>query len=688
MIHLLLAIHNHQPVGNFEHIFEKAFKECYWPLINTIAEFPKVKVSLHHSGPLLDWAKEREPKYIGALVKMIKSGQVEPLGGGYYEPILAVIPPVDAEGQIKMMRDFWETEGVRAPKGIWMTERIWEPSLTTLLADNGVKYTILDDEHFRAAGITDEFILNYHLTERHGKTVAVFASDQALRYKIPFKAPEDVIGHLLWLGEKFPDAAVTYGDDGEKFGLWPGTFEWVVQKGWLKKFFRLLSENSEKIKTATISDFLSERKPSGTVYLPTCSYHEMGEWAMPAHAIQKFDGIKQFLANNNKWDDAKAFVRGGYWDNFLTKYPEANYMHKRMLYVSEKLSSLRAQAKQSSGHNCAGEIASASGLAMTEAVRHLYRAQCNCAYWHGLFGGLYLNYLRHAIYKNLIEAENILDNIGKVGTTINKIDIDCDASDEVIMKNSELIAVIKPNAGAGLIELSHRRSCLNLQNVLARREEAYHKKRNKEAKTSEVASIHDIQKNLPDANPIEYDSYIRYSFMDHIINNGQTTYLCRLPYNINSITKDSAQFSVTADGLSLAKTLSFEAFGIRAHYELKWETPQAAHQRFGTEFNLSLLAGHDEKRYYLLPNGQKHLMDVKDALKNIGRLSLVDEYSNFKLEISSDRIMNVERYPVYTVSQSESGFDLLYQGSCIIWSLPVPEGVKELELNFTLKFTN
>ena len=238
MIHLLLAIHNHQPVGNFEHIFKKAFKECYWPLINTIAEFPKVKVSLHHSGPLLDWAKEHEPKYIGALVKMIKFGQVEPLGGGYYEPILAVIPPVDAEGQIKMMRDFWETEGVRAPKGIWMTERIWEPSLTTLLADNGVKYTILDDEHFRAAGITDEFILNYHLTERHGKTVAVFASDQALRYKIPFKMPEDVIGHLLWLGEKFPDAAVTYGDDGEKFGLWPGTFEWVVQKGWLKKFFR------------------------------------------------------------------------------------------------------------------------------------------------------------------------------------------------------------------------------------------------------------------------------------------------------------------------------------------------------------------------------------------------------------------------------------------------------------------
>ena len=38
-------------------------------------------------------------------------------------------------------------------------------------------------------------------------------------------------------------------------------------------------------------------------------------------------------------------------------------------------------------------------------IDHLYRSQCNDAYWHGVFGGLYLNHLREAAYSNLLRAE-------------------------------------------------------------------------------------------------------------------------------------------------------------------------------------------------------------------------------------------------------------------------------------------
>lgn len=708
MIHLLLAIHNHQPVGNFGHVFEKAFKECYWPLLKTIAEFPKVKVSLHHSGPLLDWAREHEPDYFPALTKLVRSGQVEPLGGGYYEPILAVIPPNDAKGQIEMMRELWKTETGVSPRGIWMTERIWEPSLASLLAENGVEYTVLDDEHFRAAGVIDEYILNYYLTERHGKTTAIFASDQKLRYYIPFKMPEDVIGHLLYLADKYPDSAITYGDDGEKFGMWPGTFEWVVKKGWLKKLFQLLTENSEKIKCSLISEYFDGHKPTGTVYLPTCSYHEMGEWAMPAQAIKRFDAVKEFLTNSGKWEEAKPFVRGGYWDNFLTKYPESNYMHKRMLYVSEKLERMcHPRASGDLEHPSALDSrVRGNDRALEDARRALYRAQCNCAYWHGLFGGLYLNYLRHAVYSNLIEAERLLAEIPdpKGRSQIERIDIDCDHSDEFILRNDKITAVVKPNRGAGLIELSHMKSGLNLQDVLARREEAYHKSsagvqkcRSAEVKTDGIPSIHDTSKTFNGGGDIVYDVCERFSFLEKIwpanASNSDiyknVSYICKSPFELTSQKADSVTFTARPNNsLTLTKTYFIGPKpDIKVQFGLKFNSPVENEFRFGTEMNLTLLAGHDDKRYYLLNGKERKFMDAAGSLDRSDGIKLVDEYFGIELQIKPDKKMDLWYYPVNTVSQSEAGFDLLYQGSCIIWSALVPKGTREFEFAIDLEFS-
>ena len=50
------------------------------------------------------------------------------------------------------------------------------------------------------------------------------------------------------------------------------------------------------------------------------------------------------------------------------------------------------------------------------ARQELYRGQCNCPYWHGSFGGLYLPHLRNAIYRSLIAADNALDDAeGRTG---------------------------------------------------------------------------------------------------------------------------------------------------------------------------------------------------------------------------------------------------------------------------------
>jgi alpha-amylase/alpha-mannosidase (GH57 family) len=99
---LLLAIHNHQPDGNFGHVFQQSYDDCYRPLIDTLLEFPTVKMALHHTGPLLEWIEKERPEYFDKMRTLVGRDQVELLGGGFYEPMLAVLPERDARGQIAM----------------------------------------------------------------------------------------------------------------------------------------------------------------------------------------------------------------------------------------------------------------------------------------------------------------------------------------------------------------------------------------------------------------------------------------------------------------------------------------------------------------------------------------------------------------------------------------------------------
>lgn len=680
-LYLLLGIHHHQPVGNFGHVFEKAFSDCYWPFLKLLEKHPDIKISLHHSGPLLDWALEHEPDYMPTLVRLVKRGQVEIMGGAFYEPVLPILKPSDAAGQIKMMQDFWKKHANFTPKGMWLAERVWEPSLVERISDAGLTYTILDDEHFRHAGITDPTLLNYYLSERAGKTIAIFPSDKRLRYYIPFKPVEEVMAHLISLADAAPGVGITYGDDGEKFGVWPGTHEWVIQKGWLDKFFSELTRHRDKIVTMTFSEFMSRHTPSKTVFLPTASYSEMLEWAMPADAIFRYQRVKKLLKDGGVWELASPFLRGGFFDNFLAKYMESNLMHKKMLYVSDRIDEIEA-----GGHK------------LPDARAALYRGQCNCAYWHGLFGGLYLSHLRHAVYENLLKAESIVDLAvhGKKTYVISEVkDIDYDRSDEVLVSTPVIKTTISPKHGASLSELSYRPAAFNLQNTLARRFEAYHRppeEGHAENQRSDIPSIHDIGKDIRAVGgALIYDRHPRFSMMDHVLP-GFVNWQDVLSNHHEEIIDfaDNHFFLVSNHCDSKSANVIFESEGslsknsflrLKKEYVfadensfvvnytlcLKGETiPDIT---FATELNLTLLAGHDQSRYYELGGRQKSpqkiMLDATGSKENASKFNLVDEAFGFKVMINSEPNANWNFWPVETISQSEKGFDRLYQGSNI-----------------------
>lgn len=703
-IQLVLALHSHQPVGNFDHVFEQAYDRCYRPLLDHLARHPQVRAALHFTGPLLEWFVEHRAAYLKDVRALADRSQVEILGGGFYEPMLSVLPDGDATGQIEMMREFCDANFGQSPEGLWLAERVWEPDLPRILSPAGVRYTFLDDAHFYAAGIAATRLFGHYVTEKAGYSVAVFPIDKGLRYLIPFKPVQDVLEdfaaaaalHARTAVPGAPPPLLTYGDDGEKFGLWPGTHGWVYEKGWLEEFLRALADRGDVVETVLPRDAVKSRPPAGLVYLPTASYDEMMEWALPAESIRRYHELKELL-DGPEWERFRGFVRGGIWQGFFAKYPEANHLHKRMLHVSTRLQEAIAER---------GDLTENLARARDE----LYRGQCNCPYWHGLFGGLYLNYLRHAVNAALVRAENLVDaemHPDDDFVEYQELDFDVDFADEMYVANARLATYVDPDGGGTLVELDYRPKAYNVAGVLARRDEAYHDALRRLGGgdghgAGQPRSIHDtLRAKEPDlAGHLIHDGYRRALFVDRFHQPGLTLESLRAgsdgdagdfvgrPYRVESSGVDeegnvSARIVLARDGevrrgdrrvpVRVRKTyrLPIDEPRVEVAYAVENLSGEPVELLFAPELNLTLLVGDAADRYYELASGERHRLRHRGVFKGVRELSLVDAWAGFKVRLTLDQEAEVWCYPVETVSQSEDGFERTYQGSCLLLRVPL-----------------
>jgi len=331
-IRFVLVLHNHQPIGNFDAVFERAYQDSYHPFLEVFARHESLKITLHVSGPLVEWLEANHPEYLDRLAELAGQGRIEILGGAFYEPILSMIPSRDRVGQIRSYTRWLEDRLGATVRGMWVPERVWEPSFTRDLADAGIQYTVLDDFHFKNAGLTDSQLVGRYLTEDDGRVISIFPGSELLRYSIPFADPQKTIDHLAGHGP-----VIVFGDDGEKFGTWPETKKHVYDDGWLERFFKALVENREWLHSTTLAEAFDAVPPAGRVYLPESSYREMTEWTLPVQRQVEYERISHEMASDPRWPALKHFVRGGFWRNFKVKYPEANEMYARMMMVSRRL---------------------------------------------------------------------------------------------------------------------------------------------------------------------------------------------------------------------------------------------------------------------------------------------------------------------------------------------------------------
>lgn len=305
---LLWAVHCHQPVGNFDFVFENAFAQAYDPFVQVLERHPSIGVDFHFSGILLDWLDKNRPDYLDRVAALVDRGQCGLLAGAYYEPILPPIPHHDQVGQIVALRKRLKERFGVEPTGMWLAERVWEPGLPAALAEAGIEYTLLDGTHFKQVGFGEKDLFGRWLTESEGRVVSVYPIHDGVRDLIPFSDVERALQALRDLA--VPGGRdVVFGDDGEKFGDWPGTHNLCYTERWLERFFEQV-ESDPSLSVRPVSEAYGSSKANGMAYLPAASYFEMMEWAESAVRQKELRNARTALKEADQWDDVAPFVRG------------------------------------------------------------------------------------------------------------------------------------------------------------------------------------------------------------------------------------------------------------------------------------------------------------------------------------------------------------------------------------------
>ncbi|GAF81702.1 unnamed protein product, partial [marine sediment metagenome] len=313
-------------------------------------------------------------------------------------------------------------------------------------------YTFLDDRYFHIAGVERENCYAPYLTEDQGKTITVFPIDLSLGRMVPFKRPAEVVKQLYKLSDAHGQRVVSLIIQGEKLGWWDDTYDICYKQDWLGSFLSAIKENQDRIIPVTPGRYLKQTPVCGKVYFPSLSYEEMMEWALSNERQRSFQKLGRRVGK----EEMRIFLHGGYFRQFLTKYPEINLLYSRMIHTHILVNQIRGDKYKKQ-----------------DAKNELWKGQFNAVYWHGRFGGVYTNHLRKSAYRSFIEAEKIARRSEIFMPSIISTDFDMDGREEFLYQGKVYNAYIH-RLGGSAFELDYLPASWNYLDTMARWPESFH----------------------------------------------------------------------------------------------------------------------------------------------------------------------------------------------------------------------
>jgi len=298
----------------------------YRPIIERAIAAGLFPLTLHVSGPLLEWLEQHDTAWLDMIGRLAATNASSCCSPDSTSRSSRPCPPRPPRADQPDARIPEARFGVQAT-GLWLTERVWQPELAADLAEAGVEYALVDDRHFLVSGFRHDELHRPHHTESDGRRVGLLAIDERLRYLIPFRPPEETASYLRELRSQ-----------GHGLACWPmmrevrrlaGDERVGVRLRLLDTFLRTM----EQLTAAGEIKLSTARKPSGgSVRRPRLSRHGV----LPRNGdLGAASNAQRDLARWRRNSDPSIWRLqhrscAGTLASFLVKYPESNRMHKTM----------------------------------------------------------------------------------------------------------------------------------------------------------------------------------------------------------------------------------------------------------------------------------------------------------------------------------------------------------------------
>lgn len=435
-LNLCLVVHLDLPAGAPDQLAERAWLQCYQPLIGAIHHTPEVRLALALGGEMLQDLQQRHPEGLQWIRTLVQREQVELVGLPLHHIVLTGVPERDATGQmLAHSRLLLKLFGLR-PRGGWLPYGAWDPLLPRVFRAAQLQWSLLDERVLdRRRSTSPPTPGGLWYTERDGQRLGLLPIDGRALEMIPRAPVKTVLSHLSRRARAGAEHLVL-AVEGNRFGLRPAGSPRRDQS-WFSTLLAALGRAQPSVQTLLPSETLRSAPRLGRCYVRATASRALG---VP-------------------------------WERHLVRYPEANRLHKRMLRVSARVHRLGQRIEQQ-----AHDHRRPDPSALEQARRYLYRAQATQVYWHGPHAGLYDARDRGRAWRDLLRAERVaLDAMrGHQRLDVEHVDLDADGREEIALRSPSVSLVIEPHIGGALSELSVYRPARNLVDPLTRRPERYH----------------------------------------------------------------------------------------------------------------------------------------------------------------------------------------------------------------------
>jgi len=397
-ISLVLGSHAHVPYGAETSEFEKVYTGLLRPFVSGLYKYPQIQAALHYSGVLLHWVERSHPELLMLIEDMVARKQVEMLGGGFYEPMLPIIPLQDKIGQIELLTTYLRRQFGKRPQGCWLPAFVWEQGLVSPLSACGMNFTFLGERQFALAGGNE---YTPCICEDQGKLLTVFPVLQSPEAALAGKGISALLSGLLEnCGKRYP----------EKTELVVALFPSTVSVG--------KNESAEN----AWGRFFEE--------ISRCESY--AETVIPGKLIRDLNGLQKLYI-----PDSSDTANGIPPRRFTIAYPEAGGIHAKMVFTNVLINQLRGdKSRKLSAHE------------------ELWKAQSGDLFRFTGAQGLHNHSLRNAAYSALLGAEQISREKSKFVPSLVPFDFNMDGVQEWLFQDTRINCYVQ-STGGGIFELDY-----------------------------------------------------------------------------------------------------------------------------------------------------------------------------------------------------------------------------------------